>query len=224
MPCYRCHTRQTDPARGASPWGRAVIGGEQVLVCPDCQREPTGHRAFDRCPTCGSTHLAKALGLVVCRDCGARSEPARSEPARSDTGPARPAGARTGPAGQAGLPGHPGPTGSADLGSGLAGAAAGRGRAGRAEAGAVAAVLPAGAIRSPSGEPDPGRTGGSQAASGPASGDSAGEAGPRPTGGTDLAADVEAALARMFGRGPSRTTTAARRPDEADEADEADDR
>lgn len=83
MPCYRCDARQTDPARGASPWGRGVVGGEQVLVCPDCQRDPTWRRALDQCVSCGSTRLAKALGLVVCRACGTRTEPHRDDEPRA---------------------------------------------------------------------------------------------------------------------------------------------
>ncbi|MBL7493956.1 hypothetical protein I6A60_31075 [Frankia sp. AgB1.9] len=82
MPCYRCDTRQTDPVRGTSPWARGVVGGEQVLVCPDCQRDPDWRRPLNRCAGCGSAHLSKALGLVVCRDCGSRTDPA-SRPALS---------------------------------------------------------------------------------------------------------------------------------------------
>ena len=84
MPCYRCDTRQTDPARGASPWARAVVGGEQVLVCPDCQRDPDWRHPLDRCAGCASTQLAKALGLVVCRDCGRRTEPGRQQPSPTE--------------------------------------------------------------------------------------------------------------------------------------------
>ncbi|WP_045875519.1 hypothetical protein [Pseudofrankia sp. DC12] len=84
MPCYRCDTRQTDPARGASPWARAVVGGEQVLVCPECQRDPGWRHPLDRCVGCGSARLAKALGLVVCRDCGRRTEPGGQQPGPGD--------------------------------------------------------------------------------------------------------------------------------------------
>jgi hypothetical protein len=83
MPCYRCDARQTDPARGASPWDRGVVGGEQVLVCPACQRDPDWRRALDQCVSCGSTRLAKALGLVVCRACGTRTEPRRDDEPRA---------------------------------------------------------------------------------------------------------------------------------------------
>ena len=70
MPCYRCDKRQTDPARGASPWKRGVVAGEQVLVCPDCQRAHDWTGDLDRCPACGSTQLARALGVTTCRGCG----------------------------------------------------------------------------------------------------------------------------------------------------------
>jgi hypothetical protein len=69
MPCFRCAARQTDPARGASPWRRAVVAGEQVLVCPRCQADGVDAE-LDRCAACGSQRLAKALGDVMCRDCG----------------------------------------------------------------------------------------------------------------------------------------------------------
>jgi ribosomal protein L37AE/L43A len=62
--------RQTDPDRGASPWKRGVRSGEQVLVCPDCQRTPDWTAALDACPRCGSTMLVRALGETQCRACG----------------------------------------------------------------------------------------------------------------------------------------------------------
>ena len=70
MPCYRCGARQTDPARGASPWRRGVRDSEQVLVCPDCQRTSDWTAHLDRCPACGSTALVRRLSRTVCRDCG----------------------------------------------------------------------------------------------------------------------------------------------------------
>ena len=70
MPCYRCGARQTDPARGASPWRRGVRDSEHVLVCPDCQRTSDWTADLDRCPACGSTALVRRLGRTVCRDCG----------------------------------------------------------------------------------------------------------------------------------------------------------
>lgn len=70
MPCLLCGARQTDPVRGASPWKRGVKGGEQVLVCPDCQAG-NWTAALDRCPSCGSTSLSKTLGEVVCKACSA---------------------------------------------------------------------------------------------------------------------------------------------------------
>ncbi|GII91816.1 hypothetical protein [Sinosporangium siamense] len=68
MPCYRCGARQTDPARGASPWKRGVLDETQVLVCPDCQRAHAPE--LDSCASCGSTALICRLGEVECRDCG----------------------------------------------------------------------------------------------------------------------------------------------------------
>ncbi|MDT3438023.1 MULTISPECIES: hypothetical protein [unclassified Pseudofrankia] len=201
MPCYRCHIRQTDPARGASPWSRAVIGGDQVLICPDCQREPNWRQAFDNCAACGSTRLTKALGLVVCRDCGIRADPAR--PAAGPTGAARPGAAPSNSSngavrdgagtGTAGTPGMTGTVGAAGM-AGVSGAA-----------GAPVLGLPAGAIPSPAGEPEPDQVGDGQL----------GGIEPSPPAGSDLAADVEAALARVFGRGPGQTATADRRPREA---------
>ena len=70
MPCYRCDTRQTDPARGASPWKRGVREGVQVLVCPDCQRAHNWVADLDRCAACGSTALVRELDQVRCRECG----------------------------------------------------------------------------------------------------------------------------------------------------------
>lgn len=70
MPCYRCGSRQTDPARDAGAWRRGVRGDEQVLVCPDCQRTSTWADELDRCDSCGSTALVRRLGWTVCRDCG----------------------------------------------------------------------------------------------------------------------------------------------------------
>jgi hypothetical protein len=91
MPCHRCAARQTDPVRGASPWKRGVVAGQQVLVCPACQNVPDVAQLFDRCERCGSTHLAKALGAVHCRDCGAESWPEQASVAAVAAAPA-PAG------------------------------------------------------------------------------------------------------------------------------------
>jgi hypothetical protein len=71
MPCYRCGARQADPKRGPSPWKRGVRAGTQVLVCPDCQRVHDWTADLDRCATCGSTMLVRALGDTTCRACGA---------------------------------------------------------------------------------------------------------------------------------------------------------
>jgi ribosomal protein L40E len=75
MPCYRCGTRQVDPARGHSPWRRGVKGDQQVLVCPGCQAADDWKADLDKCRTCGSAHLVRRLGEVECRDCGATLPP-----------------------------------------------------------------------------------------------------------------------------------------------------
>jgi len=73
MGCLRCGRRQVDPDSGPSTWRRAVVAGEQVLVCPDCQVEGWTD-GLDRCCACGSTALVKRLGEVSCRACGASGE------------------------------------------------------------------------------------------------------------------------------------------------------
>jgi len=69
MPCYHCGARQKDPGKGPSPWKRGVVDDEQVLVCPDCQRAHDWVADLDRCASCGSTMLARALGETRCREC-----------------------------------------------------------------------------------------------------------------------------------------------------------
>lgn len=69
MPCYRCGARQVDPGKGPSPWKRGVIGDEQVLVCPDCQSTHDWTADLDKCESCGSTMLVRALGETRCRAC-----------------------------------------------------------------------------------------------------------------------------------------------------------
>jgi hypothetical protein len=69
MPCYGCGARQTDPARGASPWKRGVRHDTQVLICPDCQGRHD--LTLDTCAGCGSVALICRLGEVECRSCGA---------------------------------------------------------------------------------------------------------------------------------------------------------
>jgi hypothetical protein len=69
MPCYRCGARQVDPGKGPSPWKRGVIHDEQVLVCPDCQATHNWTADLDRCESCGSTMLVRALGETRCRSC-----------------------------------------------------------------------------------------------------------------------------------------------------------
>jgi ribosomal protein L37E len=71
MPCHRCGRVQTDPVKGASPWARGVVAGEQILLCPDCQRgDPAWRERLDRCAACGSSRLSVVLGSTVCRECG----------------------------------------------------------------------------------------------------------------------------------------------------------
>lgn len=81
MACVRCGARQDDPARGPSAWKRGVLAGEQVLVCPECQRRPDWHAGFESCPECGGARLSKALGVVRCSACGWSGElPAGTAP------------------------------------------------------------------------------------------------------------------------------------------------
>jgi hypothetical protein len=75
MPCFKCGRIQTDPAKGKSPWGRAVVEGKQVLICPQCQVEdPAWEELAERCSACGSIRLHMMLGEIVCRECGATRE------------------------------------------------------------------------------------------------------------------------------------------------------
>jgi hypothetical protein len=70
MACYRCGTRQVDPARGHSPWQRGVRGDQQVLICPTCQGRHDWKADLDPCSQCASVRLVRRLGEVECRDCG----------------------------------------------------------------------------------------------------------------------------------------------------------
>ncbi|MFB4318015.1 hypothetical protein [Actinomadura sp. 21ATH] len=81
MPCFRCGARQTDPARGASPWRRGVRADRQVLICPRCQHAHDGAAALDRCAACGSAALICRLGEIECRDCGHTREAAPADAA-----------------------------------------------------------------------------------------------------------------------------------------------
>ena len=90
MGCYCCGARQTDPAKGGSPWQRGVVRGEQVLGCPGCQADGAWAAALDRCEACGSTALLRSLGETRCRACGhlgdglaAPGAPPRAEPERA---------------------------------------------------------------------------------------------------------------------------------------------
>jgi hypothetical protein len=77
MPCFRCGRVQSDPPQSKpSPWARGVIAGEQVLVCPQCQREhPAWIEEAEACPRCGYRKLTLQLGHLVCRACGNDWEP-----------------------------------------------------------------------------------------------------------------------------------------------------
>jgi DNA-directed RNA polymerase subunit RPC12/RpoP len=71
MACFRCGKRQTDPAKGKSPWARVVIKGEQYLICPECQAADPGWKSLsDRCPYCDSRRLTVIMGTIVCKQCG----------------------------------------------------------------------------------------------------------------------------------------------------------
>jgi ssDNA-binding Zn-finger/Zn-ribbon topoisomerase 1 len=71
VPCYRCGRVQTDPVKGASPWGRGVVENDQILVCPVCQEEhPAWTEELRTCSACGSTRLSITMGSIVCRACG----------------------------------------------------------------------------------------------------------------------------------------------------------
>lgn len=90
MPCYRCQVRQSDPGRGPSAWKRGVSGGEQVLVCPQCQREHDWVADLDRCAACGSTRLARSLGQTRCAACGVAGEDATGVPEQPAVAPTQP--------------------------------------------------------------------------------------------------------------------------------------
>src|SRR5579872_6512344 len=89
MPCHRCGARQTDPVRGASPWRRGVRAGEQVLVCPECQRDRDWTAELSHCASCGSARLVRVLGSTECKDCGAQDSvvPETDSEAEADSGP-----------------------------------------------------------------------------------------------------------------------------------------
>jgi hypothetical protein len=96
MPCFRCGARQTDPARGASPWKRGVRADHQVLICPACQAGRDWAGDLDRCSACGSAALVCRLGEIECRDCGHTRAAVREEPGPGDlvhSGAERPPGA-----------------------------------------------------------------------------------------------------------------------------------
>src|SRR5438105_7383969 len=69
--CELCGRPTYDPDKRERPWARAVSGGRQVLVCPQCQAErPDWSASLDRCQQCGAIRLSAMLGEVVCRACG----------------------------------------------------------------------------------------------------------------------------------------------------------
>jgi hypothetical protein len=74
--CALCGRATFDPDKRSTPWARAVAGGQQVLICPACQRErPDWAAGLDRCVACGGTRLSAMLGEVVCRVCGHTQRP-----------------------------------------------------------------------------------------------------------------------------------------------------
>jgi hypothetical protein len=81
MPCHRCGARQDDPVRGPSLWKRGVVAGEQVLVCPSCQRNDDWRDELVRCPSCAGVRLSKTLGTLRCGDCGWAAESSGAAPA-----------------------------------------------------------------------------------------------------------------------------------------------
>jgi hypothetical protein len=76
MPCFRCGRVQEDPPQGKpSPWGRGVMAGEQILICPTCQTEhPAWTEDCEHCPNCGYAKLSLKLGMRVCSRCGSSWE------------------------------------------------------------------------------------------------------------------------------------------------------
>ena len=78
--CRFCGRRTFDPDKKERPWARGVVGGRQVLVCPQCQDERPGWvDELDRCEECGETRLSAMLERIVCRACGhVKSEPVES--------------------------------------------------------------------------------------------------------------------------------------------------
>ncbi|MDQ1697411.1 MAG: hypothetical protein QOJ03_2764 [Frankiaceae bacterium] len=86
MPCYRCGARQTDPGKGPSPWKRGVVADEQVLICPDCQSTHDWVADLDRCESCGSTMLLRALGETRCRECSFTKQTLRASGEHADAG------------------------------------------------------------------------------------------------------------------------------------------
>jgi hypothetical protein len=69
--CDLCGRATFDPDKRSMPWARAVRGGKQVLICPDCQRDRDDWTAgLDRCTACGATRLSAQMGDIVCRACG----------------------------------------------------------------------------------------------------------------------------------------------------------
>lgn len=69
--CLYCSVEATDPTKGPSRWTRAVVDGDQVLICPDCAASrPDWIERAQACEVCRSKKLYKAMGDVVCRACG----------------------------------------------------------------------------------------------------------------------------------------------------------
>ncbi|HVF20981.1 MAG TPA: hypothetical protein VNA14_12185 [Mycobacteriales bacterium] len=64
--------------------------GEQILVCPDCQRVHDWVSDLDTCAACASTRLVRTLGETRCLACGAVGE-AAGGPLSPAEAPAQPA-------------------------------------------------------------------------------------------------------------------------------------
>ena len=116
MACYRCGTRQVDPARGHSPWQRGVRGDQLVLICPTCQGIHDWKADLDRCGQCGSVRLVRRLGEVECRDCGFVAAPEDAVVSGAGATPGAGAASGVGAAVEVAVP--------AEVGGGLAGGVA----------------------------------------------------------------------------------------------------
>jgi len=59
----------------------------QVLICPECQTDPSWTDDLDRCASCGSTMLVRVLGETRCRACSSvMTTPRRAATPSGDAG------------------------------------------------------------------------------------------------------------------------------------------